>query len=131
MERNYFDQTEVEQTIGEAVKKMGISKNVFIGSRPKSVTEGMSDFVVVKMYGSINDLYAYGRTVSSIHLFARDVQTQKNGKKLSLMQHKLYSQLSNGIGKLILGDATVMADTSDGVGFHARIINFSTTIKAI
>lgn len=129
--RNCFDQSEIEQILGDAVKQMGISKNVFVGARPRSVAESMKDFVVVKIYGSISDLHAYGRTTCSIHLFARDVQNQKNGKKLSVMHRKLYSNLSNAIDKLILGDATVMADTYDDVGFHARIINFSTTIKII
>lgn len=131
MIRNNFDQTYIEQTLGDAIKKMNISKNIFIGSRPRSVPESMQDFVVVKIYGSISDLRAYGRTICSVHLFARDVQNQKNGKKLSIMQNKLYSNLSNAIDKLILGEATVMADAYDDVGFHARIINFSTTIKII
>lgn len=131
MIRNYFDQTEIEQDLGDVIKQMGISKNVFLGSRPRSVAESMQDFVVVKLYGNISDLDTYGRTTCSVHLFARDVQNQKNGKKLSIMQNKLYSNLSNSVGKLILGNATVVADTYDNLGFHVRIINFQTTIKAI
>lgn len=129
MERNYFDQTDVEQTLGNIVKSAGISKNVFVGCRPRSVAESMEDFVVVKLYGSISDLYTFGRTTCSVHLFARDVQFQKNGKKLSIMQHRLMEALVYSKGRLHFGETEVVADTYDDVGFHARIINIPTIIK--
>lgn len=129
MERNYFDQTDVEQILGDIVKSAGISKNVFVGSRPRSVAESMDDFVVVKLYGKISDLYTFGRTTCSVHLFARDVQFQKNGKKLSIMQRGLVDALVYSKGRLHFGDIDVVADAYDDVGFHARIINIPTIIK--
>lgn len=127
-EANIFDETDIEDAMREFIRSKGISKTVFT-NRPK-VSKPGEDFVVVNTTGKIDDLMAFGRCTIMVSLFARDVNEQKNGKKLSVMYKKLASCLPATVGKLMLeGTPTIICDAADDYGFHARIININTIIK--
>lgn len=126
---NDFDITDVEKAVADAVRTLGVSTNVW-NNRPKATSDTIGDFVVVRVTGGLNDKAAYGQCRVSIHLFARDVKEMKNGKKLSVMQKKLYT-IPLSIGKYLLnGKPRYVGDTADDFGFHARIISVSVIIKA-
>ena len=124
-----FDQSIIEGKLAEIIRKSGISERVFQGHRPSATEEKMNDFVVVKVTGKIYDRLAYGDTVCSVDLFARDIRGLKNSKRLSEMYKKLNAVLPVTDEFLMLGQATPIADTSDGFGFTVRMINIKTIIK--
>lgn len=124
-----FDQSMIEAKLVEIIKGAGISENIFSGQRPETVDEKMNDFVVAKVTGRIYDMQAYGDTVCSIDLYARNIRGLKNGKRLSAMYKKLNNILPLTDDFLMLGQATNLADASDGFGFTVRMINIKTIIK--
>lgn len=129
---NFFDTTAIEDTMKVLIRDGGVSAKVYT-SRPTATTESLSDFVVVKISGNIRDRAAYGECVIAVHLFAKDISNVKNGKKLSVMQEKLYAVLESNLeanGLVLSDNPTVVADVSDGLGFHARMINIQTIIKS-
>lgn len=128
---NNFDSTVIEEAVASVLRTANVSKNVFY-NRPRSSTSDLSDFVVCKVTGDINDRFAFGQCTLSIHLFARDVQNAKNRKKLSVMQGKTLEAVPRIIDDKIITDGTprIIGDTEDGNGYHARIINYKVTIKA-
>ena len=127
---NIFDQTEIETSVAQLLRDGNVSKNVY-HNRPRSSTTDLTDFVVCKVTGSIVDRSAFGKCSLSIHLFARNIQNMKNGKKLSVMQGRTLASVPRSLNDLIIdGTPRILGDTDDGNGYHARIINYKVTIKA-
>lgn len=125
---NVFDQTEIEDALRSFVRECGISTKVYT-NRPK-VSNPSEDFVVVNVTGRIDDMITYGVCKVLVCLFARDVNEQKNGKKLSVMYKKLAAKLPIEYGKFNLeGTPTIICDSADDYGFHSRIISINTIIK--
>ncbi len=127
---NDFDITDIETRVKAIVRdELQVSKTVF-NNRPKSADIKDGDFCVVKVMGSVSDLSAYGECTVSISLFAKDVSNQKNGKKLSVMYKKLVKGLPYTDGRYLFDDTlTVVGDTADDYGYHARIVQMHTIIK--
>lgn len=127
--RNDFDITAIEDEVIEIVRSLGVSKKVY-PNRPK-VAEPSSDFAVVSI-GDVEDLATYGECIISIDLFAKDIDSVKNRKKLSAMYQKLRKGFPVASGRLLFDtEWNTLGDTPDDFGFHARMIRISTTIKAI
>lgn len=127
---NVFDITTIEDSVREIVRNLGVSKKVY-ANRPKEA-QPATDFVVVSVSGSVEDLAAYGACTVVISLFAKDTDSFKNGKKLSIMYEKLANGFPAHKGRLIFDtEWNILGDTPDDFGFHARMIRISTTIKAI
>lgn len=127
--RNDFDITAIEDEVIEIVRSLGVSKKVY-PNRPK-VAESSSDFAVVSI-GDVEDLATYGECIISIDLFAKDIDSVKNRKKLSAMYQKLRKGFPAASGRLLFDtEWNTLGDTPDDFGFHARMIRISTTIKAI
>lgn len=113
------------------IRRWGVSKSVYT-NRPKAVDSksNKQDFVVVKISGNIDDLGTHGRTTVSIHLFAKDIESEKNGKKLSIMYQKVINNMPDSDERLLFsGHPRIVADVGDNYGYHARIINIETIIK--
>ena len=126
---NDFDITMIEDEVIAIIRNLAVSKKVY-ANRPKAA-EPASDFVVAYADGA-EDLRAYGETVVVISLFAKDVDSEKNRKKLSAMYQKLRERFPAESGRLLFDtEWNILGDTPDDYGFHARIIRINTTIKAI
>lgn len=125
-----FDQTMIKDEVRGIIKNLGVSKKVY-PNRPKE-TDNTSDFVVVEVSGSIQDLAAYGECVIVISLFAKDIDSFMNDKKLSVMYQKLAAGFPASSGRLLFDtEWNILGDTPDDYGFHVRMIRINTTIKAI
>lgn len=128
---NNFDISAIERAVGDAIRAIGVSSKVFY-NRPRSSTLNLKDFVVVKVTGGIDDQLALGRFTLSVQLFALDVANMKNDKKLSVMQSDLIGGLPHSIDRMLIdGTPNIIGDVSDGLGYHSRLINYSTIIKII
>ena len=125
-----FDITTIENAAGDVIYGLGVSKNVF-SNRPSSSTKDLTDFVVCRISGPVIDRCALGECAFAISLFAKDVSNMKNGKKLSVMEQKLRKGLPYEIGDIVFKPFTyrVQGDTSDGNGYHARIVTISAFLK--
>lgn len=127
MNANY-DITTIEETIRSIVRSLGVSENVFC-NRPKALPDSLSDFVVVKVSGTLADRATFARCTIRIDLFARDVNSVKNGKKLSVMYEKLVAGVPSLADKIFLTTSpNIIGDTPDDFGFHARMLQFNNTI---
>lgn len=127
---NNFDISAIENDVIAIVRKLGISQKVY-PNRPKSA-DTASDFVVVSVSEGIDDRATYGEGVVGIDLFAKDIDSIKNSKKLSVMYNKLAGGFPASYGRLIFDtEWNILGDTPDDFGYHARIILIPITIKAI
>lgn len=131
MNANY-DITTIEENVRAIVRSLDVSENVFC-NRPKALAESVSDFVVVKVSGTLFDVATYATCTIRIDLFAKDVNTIKNGKKLSVMYQKLVDGIPSASDKILLTTSpNIIGDTMDDYGFHARMLQFNRTIiKAV
>lgn len=128
---NVFDNSAIEEAVGEVLRDAGVSKNVYY-NRPSSVKSDLSDFVVCRVVGNVQDLRTHGECTLSVRLFALDAQNFKNRKKLSSMQKKTVESMPRSVENLLIDDTpTVLGDTPDGYGYHVRIINYSLILKSI
>lgn len=129
MSFNNFDITAIEDEIRQIVRGLGISGKVFT-NRPTERTPS-NDFVVVNLSGGTEDLKAYGDCIVDVNLFTKDVDGFKNGKRLSVMQKKFADGFPSSTETMLFDtDYSILGDTPDGFGYHARIIRIKTTIKA-
>lgn len=129
MSFNNFDITAIEDEVVDIVRDLGVSVKVYT-NRPKE-SEPSLDFVVVNVSGGTEDRKAYGSCVIDVNLFAKDIDSYKNGKRLSVMQRIFSEGFPASTENLIFDtDFNVVGDTPDGLGFHARIIRIQTTIKS-
>jgi hypothetical protein len=127
---NDFDISAIENEVIDIVRGCSVSNKVY-PNRPKSA-ESVSDFVVVSTTNGVEDRAAYGECVVRIDLFAKDINSIKNSKKLSVMYQRLRKGFPAASGRLLFDtEWDVLGDTPDDFGFHARIIRIHTTIKAI
>ena len=127
---NNFDISAIENEVIAIVRKLGVSSKVY-PNRPKS-TDTASDFVVVSVSDGVDDMSVFGECVVRVDLFAKDIDSIKNSKKLSVMYNKLVSGFPASSGRMLFDpEWNILGDTPDDFGFHARMIRISTTIKAI
>lgn len=131
MDINNFNETAIFDTLSDIIRESGVSKNVF-PNRPSSSKNDLSDFVVCRISGRIDDLAAYGECVASIALFAKNVSNIKNKDKLSVMQERLFAGMPRSANRLLIdGRPDILGDTTDGNGYHVRIVNYSLIIKSV
>lgn len=128
--RNNFDITTIEETVRDIIVALNLSKNVY-PNRPKAAIS-VNDFVVVGVSEEVVDRGAFGECVIDVDLFAKDINNFKNGKKLSAMYQKFISGFPATKDNLLFDtEPTIIGDTPDDYGYHARMIRIKTTIKAI
>lgn len=128
---NNFDQTAIEDVLGGVIRDIGVSANVF-PNRPRSSSADLKDFVVCKVTGNVTDLRALGTCTVSVHLFAKDIANGKNRDKLSFMQRTLIEGMPRSVENLLIDDVpTIVGDTPDKNGYHARIILYSLILKVV
>lgn len=130
MTLNNFDTTDIEMAFGTAVIDAGVTPRVF-NNRPKAKVQS-PDFAVVRVGYDVTDLAAYGTCSVRIALYARDVDNEKNGIKLGVMYDKLLAGMPMETGRYLVDPNPVISpDIADDYGFHARIVTFRITIKAV
>lgn len=132
-----YNITLLEDTIKALLRQSGITDKIY-PNRPKSATSEQS-FVVVEMNASLIDEDTYADCVVGVHLFAKDVNNVKNGQRMNwLYNHVIdgipaeYEVKENGnvIASYVIDlNPIVLPDVPDDFGFHARIIQYSITIK--
>lgn len=126
---NDFDISTIEDEVISIIRSLGVSKKVY-PNRPKAA-DPASDFVVVSAISGVEDKSAYGTCAISVDLFAKDLDSIKNNKKLSVMYQKLRKGFPAESGRFLFNpEWNILGDTPDDFGFHARIIRIQTTIKA-
>lgn len=127
---NDFDISDIEARLKTIIRdELKVSATVY-NNRPKSAEISGNDFCVVKVSGTVRDMAAYGECTVSIHLFAKDISNQKNGKKLSVMYKKLVAGLPYNDDRYLFDETpNIVGDTADDYGFHARIVQIPTIIK--
>lgn len=127
---NDFDITKIEDEVKKILRNLKVSDKVY-NNRPKA-TDSSSDFVVAMVSGDITDRHAYGECVVSIYLFAKDIDSIKNSKKLSAMYQKIVKGFPASSGRLLFDiNPMIGSDMPDDFGYHRRLIRVSTIIKAI
>lgn len=131
MNENY-DISVIETELQGILRQLGVSDKVYC-NRPQAVVDSASDFVVVKVTSSLDDLATYGKFSFSVSLFAKDLQNIKNNKKLSVMYQRMVAGFPTSTNSLLItSKPRVLGDAPDDFGFHARVIVFNNVIiKAI
>lgn len=132
-----YDSTRLEDAIRGLLVSAGVCERVYSG-RPKSKVQENA-FAVVTLTDSIVDADTYADTHLGIHLFVRDVESEKNGRKLSYMQKMLEGCIPAEMDVMEDGEVVdsyiidlnplILPDVADDYGFHARILDFTITIK--
>lgn len=127
---NNFDTTDIEQAFGQVVEDAGVTSLVF-NNRPKAKLQ-TAEFAVVRVGYDVTDLAAYGTCSVRIALYARDVDNLKNGVKLGAMYDRLLAGMPMETGRYLVDPNPIVSpDIADDYGFHARIVTFRITIKAV
>lgn len=128
-----YDIQEIENVLADFCKSADLSKNIFKGQRPNNIDTKMSDFSVVSVPSGVTDLAAYGRCVSRIEMFVKNLSDgTKNGVKFSLMYRKLVEAfpIQNDTYLFELHPRIIQLG-NDKNGYFVQALNINTIIKTI
>lgn len=127
---NNFDITDIENTLKDIVRNIGVSDTVY-SNRPKATPSPKDSFAVVSVGGKVDDLSTHGQCRVLIYLFARDSQGFKNGARLSKMYSALVAGLPGFSGRYEFDRRpSILGDIADDYGYHSRIIELFVNIKS-
>ena len=137
---NFFDTSVLESALRRILLDGGVAEVVY-ANRPKSVPERADRFAVVSVSGNLDDMACYGDCVVRITLYARDAAGLKDSRALSEMQELLcgclppsydFEEEGKATASYLFGTTpTVVGDSADDYGFHARTLILRTIIKVI
>lgn len=137
---NFFDTSALESALRRILLDGGVAEVVY-ANRPKSAPTRENRFAVVSVTGNLDDLACYGECVVRVTLYARDAAGLKDSRALSEMQKAFcsclppaydYTEDGGTVGSYLFGATpTVVGDSADDYGFHARTLILRTIIKLI
>lgn len=137
---NFFDTSALESALRRVLLDGGVAEVVY-ANRPKSAPTRVNRFAVVAVSGNLDDMGCYGECAVRISLYARDAAGLKDSKALSGMQKALtgclppsydFTEDGKTVASYLFGTMpTVVGDSADDYGFHARTLILRTIIKAI
>lgn len=125
-----YNLTDLKSALYDAFSKTEVSKTVCVGARPPA-TQGIDDFVVIRLISDLADWNAYGKIVCRLELYARDIYQSENADKLKEMFLKCDDAL-NTLNKSAMYRFffTSVADRgSDGLDFHSYSFDLKVFIK--
>ena len=124
-----YDIVKIETDLFNELDKISTITNLFVGSRPES-SDGMDDFIVVKVNTQMTDKLAYGQCVTSIQLFVRNYTGGiRNSARISTLFQAIIAVLPIELIKYRFHYSTNSNIVQDGLGFSTQIINLLTFIK--
>lgn len=126
MKTGNYDIKDLTEVLYNAMR--GVSKNIFVQTRPKA-HEQMKDFIVVSFPNRIYDNIGTGNTNCVIELYARDTAAGINMPKLSSMQESVYEKLPIDSDICTVYRPVPVNTGADGLGFHSLFIYCKVTIK--
>lgn len=84
------------ETYLDKIIKGKVSKNVYAGTLPNTLTDDVKDLVLIDCGNDLNDLNAYGKGVINVFLYAKPTANgRKNVSQLSKME-KAMNEVLNG-----------------------------------
>lgn len=123
-----YDISTLENVLRGIIRDANVSTTVYL-NRPKATVGAKDEFVVVDVNGSLEDKNVYGRGTVYVYFFARDVQEEKNWKRLSLMYERFIAAMPLRSGRYIFDEnPTLIGDVPDDYGFHARVLRMKVSI---
>ena len=122
------DINRIEQAAFNILNEVGVSDNLFVGTRPSSYPD-MDDLVVVRVSGTATDYAAIGKCVVSVDLYAKNVGVLRDSIRLTSMWDAVVSSLPGVHGFYQFQYLNSTPSVEDGNGFNLQIINFTVIIK--
>jgi hypothetical protein len=106
-----------------------VSNNTFIGTLPDTIDASWTDMVLIDL-AFINDLYAYGRGIVNVFLYAKPIGNGiKNVKTLFEMESKLNDVINGCDGtNMMITKLDTDADYDDLVKWHFNVVRLNLTI---
>lgn len=106
-----------------------VSNNTFIGTLPNTIDSSWTDMVLIDL-AFVNDLYAYGRGIVNVFLYAKPIGNGiKNVKTLFEMESKLNDVINGCDGtNMMITKIDTDADYDDLVKWHFNVVRLNLTI---
>ena len=106
-----------------------VSNNTFIGTLPYTIDASWTDMVLIDL-AFISDLYAYGRGIVNVFLYAKPIGNGiKNVKTLFEMESKLNDVINGCDGtNMMITKIDTDADYDDLVKWHFNVVRLNLTI---
>lgn len=126
-----YNLSDLKIALHDAFSKIGVSQTVCVGARPPA-TQGIDDFIVIRIISAVKDKGAIGTTVCRIELYARDLYSSENTirlKDMFLSCNEVIRYLSAHYPKYAFESSEYLDRGSDGLNFHSISIDLFTTIK--
>lgn len=120
------------QALYAAVKDVAEAR--YVTERPSATSEPTDTFCVVAAPVRIYNHLAYGDTICTISLYAKDIVSTnrggtENGNALGEMLERVYGILPIVTENYTFTFQTMVDEGSDGVGFHVWKVLLKLTIK--
>lgn len=125
-----YNLIDLKAALYDAFSKTHVSKTVCVGARPPA-TQGIDDFVVIRIISPVRDNWATGKTICRVELYARDLYGGENPalSDMYIKTKEALSYLAHAYPKYVFQANDLTDRGSDGLDFHSISIDLTTTIK--
>lgn len=119
------------ETYLDKIIKGKVSKNVFAGTLPNTLSDDMKDLVLIDCGNAINDLDAYGKGTINVYLYAHPTANgRKNVAQLSKMEKAMNAVLDGANDdRYALAQLYKATDYDTALNWHYIIVALNIIIR--
>ncbi len=119
------------ETYLDKIIKGKVSKNVFAGTLPNTISDDTKDLVLIDCGNAINDLDAYGKGTVNIFLYARPTANgRKNVAQLSKMEKAMNNVIDeSNDDRYALAQLYKATDYDTALNWHYIIVALNLIIR--
>lgn len=119
------------ETYLDSIIKGKVSDNVFAGTLPNTLDDGMKELVLIDCGNAINDLDAYGKGIIDVYLYAKPTANgRKNVAQLSKMEKAMNAVIDESDDeRYALTQLYKSADYDSAVNWHCNVVSLNLIIK--
>ena len=119
------------ETYLDKIIKGKVSKNVFAGTLPNTISDDTKDLVLIDCGNAVKDLSAYGKGTINVYLYAHPTANgRKNVAQLSKMEKAMNTVLDGANDdRYVLTQLYKATDYDSAINWHFIIVALNIIIK--
>lgn len=120
----------IENAVLDKLSTLNLTQNLYAGFRPEvTATTNKSEFLVVRCSTDVSDLFAHGKIMIAVDMYAKNKSNLPDRAKLSSWRNTIATVLPFSTDKYSFSYLTETPMSSDGNGYTFQIIKLTTIIK--
>ena len=119
------------ETYLDSIIKNAVSKNVYAGTLPNTISDSVKDLVLIDCGNAINDMDAYGKGAVNVFLYAKPTANgRKNVAQMQKMEKAMNKLLETANDeRYSLSQLYKSADYDSALNWHYTVVALNIIVK--